>query len=69
MQAEEDAAALRAELNSIQQQAINSNLGGMASMGNSMGPVQALEEELANLRSKLEVVVYLKEYCDFCLCC
>lgn len=59
--AEEDAAALRAELNSIQQQAINSStLGGMASMGNPMGPVQAFEEELANLRSKLELESQLR---------
>jgi len=53
--AEEDAAALRAELNSMQQQEINSSaLGGIASMGNQMSPVQAFEEELVNLRSKLE---------------
>lgn len=59
--AEEDAAALRAEVNSIQQQSINSSaLGGMASMGNPMGPLQAFEEELANLRSKLELESQLR---------
>ncbi|GAB4824455.1 hypothetical protein Ancab_007341 [Ancistrocladus abbreviatus] len=52
--AEEDAAALRAELNSIQQQTMNSTLGGMASMGSSPDQVLALEKELVNLKSQLE---------------
>lgn len=52
--AEEDAASLRAELNSMQQQAMNGNVGAMASMGNSPDHIRSLEMETANLRSELE---------------
>ncbi|KAK6927023.1 hypothetical protein RJ641_008742 [Dillenia turbinata] len=52
--AEEDAAALRAELNSIQQQGMTGPLGGIASMGNLTDQMQAMEKELASLKSQLE---------------
>ncbi|KAA8543822.1 hypothetical protein F0562_022001 [Nyssa sinensis] len=52
--AEEDAAALRAELNSLQQQAMSGSLAGMISMGNSPDHIQSIEKELANLKSQLE---------------
>lgn len=52
--AEEDAAALRAELNSIQQQAMMGTLGSITSMGNSPDHIQALERELASLKSQLQ---------------
>lgn len=44
---------MRAELNSIQQQAMNS-LGGISSIGNSPD-IQALEKELASLRTEFQV--------------
>ncbi|XP_040993993.1 paramyosin isoform X2 [Juglans microcarpa x Juglans regia] len=50
--AEEDASALRAELNSIQQQAINP-LGGISSIGNSPD-IQTLEKELASLKTEFQ---------------
>ncbi|KAJ9698522.1 hypothetical protein PVL29_007546 [Vitis rotundifolia] len=52
--AEEDAAALRAELNSIQQQAMMGTLGSITSMGNSPDHIQTLERELASLKSQLQ---------------
>ncbi|KAJ8750514.1 hypothetical protein K2173_015665 [Erythroxylum novogranatense] len=52
--AEEDAAALRAELNLIQQQAMNNPISGMASMGIGLDQVQSLEKELATLKSELQ---------------
>lgn len=52
--AEEDAAALRAELNSMQQQAMNGSVGAVASVGNSPDHMHALEKEIAYLRSELE---------------
>ncbi|XVE59325.1 hypothetical protein DITRI_Ditri05aG0036800 [Diplodiscus trichospermus] len=52
--AEEDAAALRAELNSMQQQAMSSAFDGINAMGNSPDQVQALEKELARLKSELQ---------------
>ena len=54
-QAEEDAAALRAELNMLQQQAISGSLGSVSSMANSHDQLQALETEVTNLKSQLEV--------------
>ncbi|KAF2291720.1 hypothetical protein GH714_035334 [Hevea brasiliensis] len=60
--AEEAAAALRAELNSIQQQAMNSNiLGGIASVGISPDQVQSLEKELASLKSNLQQESLLRQ--------
>ncbi|KAI3830042.1 hypothetical protein L1987_04174 [Smallanthus sonchifolius] len=52
--AEEDAAALRAELNSLQQQAISGDLGDIASRGGPPDHMQAIEKELADLKSQLE---------------
>lgn len=52
--AEEDAAALRAELNSLQQQAMSGQLGCPPSMGYPSDHMQAMEKELANLKSRLE---------------
>ncbi|KAF9675399.1 hypothetical protein SADUNF_Sadunf09G0028400 [Salix dunnii] len=54
--AEEDAAALRAELNSMQQQAMTNQFGGISSMGISHDQVQSLEKELAGLKSELQQV-------------
>lgn len=52
--AEEDAAALRAELNSLQQQAISGDLGAITSKGGPPDHMQAIEKELADLKSQLE---------------
>ncbi|GAA0172478.1 hypothetical protein LIER_26298 [Lithospermum erythrorhizon] len=52
--AEEDAAALRAELNSLQQQAMSGQGTGIASLGYSSDHMLAMEKELANLKSHLE---------------
>lgn len=52
--AEEDAAALRAELNSLQQQAISGDVGGFTSMGGPPDHLQAMEKELADLKIQLE---------------
>ncbi|KAF2311906.1 hypothetical protein GH714_027293 [Hevea brasiliensis] len=60
--AEEDAAALRAELNSIQQQAMSNNiLSGMTSVGISPDQVQNLEKELAGLKSNLQQESLLRQ--------
>ncbi|XP_010262646.1 PREDICTED: tropomyosin isoform X2 [Nelumbo nucifera] len=52
--AEEDAAALRAELNSLQQQAMMNPLGSIPLMDNSSNHMQAMETELTNLKSELQ---------------
>ncbi|WRX32213.1 hypothetical protein QQP08_025952 [Theobroma cacao] len=52
--AEEDAAALRAELNAMQQQAMSSAFGGINTMGSSPDQLQALEKELTRLKSELQ---------------
>ncbi|KAI3526173.1 hypothetical protein L1887_05416 [Cichorium endivia] len=52
--AEEDAAALRSELNSLQQQAISGDVGGFTSMGGPPDHLQAMEKELADLKTQLE---------------
>ncbi|KAK9176134.1 hypothetical protein WN944_028147 [Citrus x changshan-huyou] len=59
--AEEDAAALRAELNSLQQQAMDGSLGGISSMGISPDHVQTLEKELATLKSQLQQESQLRQ--------
>ncbi|XP_065879955.1 uncharacterized protein [Euphorbia lathyris] len=59
--AEEDAAALRAELNMIQQQAMSNPLGGMNSFGISLDQVPSLEKELANLKSQLQQESLLRQ--------
>ncbi|GKV32964.1 hypothetical protein SLEP1_g41524 [Rubroshorea leprosula] len=59
--AEEDAAALRAELNSLQQQALGGPLGGINFMGNSSDQIQALEKELAALKFELQQESVLRQ--------
>lgn len=54
-QAEEDAAAIRAELNALQQQAMHNPSGGINATGYSLDQMQLMEQELSSLRSKLEV--------------
>ncbi|GJY08585.1 hypothetical protein Tco_0375639 [Tanacetum coccineum] len=50
----EDAAALRAKLNSLQQQEISSDLGAITSKGGPLDHMQASEKELVVLKSPLE---------------
>ncbi|KAL5709446.1 hypothetical protein ACHQM5_020134 [Ranunculus cassubicifolius] len=57
---EEDAAALRAELNSIQQQAIMNPLGSGMPMGISPDHLQGMDKELANLKSELQQETLLR---------
>ncbi|XP_068309611.1 uncharacterized protein [Pyrus communis] len=52
--AEEDTAALRAELNMLQQQAMSGSLGAMNSISNSPDQIQMLEKESASLKSALQ---------------
>ncbi|KAL6967591.1 hypothetical protein U1Q18_033400 [Sarracenia purpurea var. burkii] len=59
--AEEDAAALRAELNSLQQQAMSGALGGITTMGISPDHLQSMEKELAILKSQLEQESLLRQ--------
>ncbi|GFP94030.1 hypothetical protein PHJA_001547400 [Phtheirospermum japonicum] len=60
--AEEDAAALRAELYSLQQQAMHNPPGDMATTtGYPVDQIQAMEKELSNLRSKLEQESLLRQ--------
>ncbi|KAJ6385054.1 hypothetical protein OIU77_028286 [Salix suchowensis] len=59
--AEEDAAALRAELNSMQQQAMTNQFVGISSMGISHDQVQSLEKELAGLKSELQQASLLRQ--------
>ncbi|GAB2274415.1 hypothetical protein Dimus_009183 [Dionaea muscipula] len=60
--AEEDAASLRVELNSIQQQTLNGAIGGMASMGSPQDRIVALEKELATLKSEFEKESQLRQH-------
>ncbi|CAN1846644.1 hypothetical protein LINPERHAP1_LOCUS38286, partial [Linum perenne] len=52
--AEEDAAALRAELNSMQRQTMSNSLIGMTSMGISPEQLQSLEKELTSVKFDLQ---------------
>ncbi|XP_057727633.1 uncharacterized protein LOC130943669 [Arachis stenosperma] len=52
--AEEDAAALRAELNSIQQQSMTSPVNAISPLGPPPDQLQILEKELAGLRLQLQ---------------
>ncbi|XP_031385097.1 calponin homology domain-containing protein DDB_G0272472 isoform X2 [Punica granatum] len=52
--AEEDAASLRAELNSIQQAAMSGQFGGASPLGTSPDHLQALEKEIARLKAILQ---------------
>ncbi|KAJ6948154.1 WEB family protein [Populus alba x Populus x berolinensis] len=55
--AEEDAAVLREELNSMQRQAMSNHPGGISSMSVSHDQVQSLEKELAGLKSEFQSVM------------
>ncbi|XP_055812862.1 uncharacterized protein LOC129882540 isoform X2 [Solanum dulcamara] len=59
--AEEDAASLRAEINSLQQQAMTGPLSGLTSMNFPPDHMHAMEKELANLKSQLEQVTLLRQ--------
>ncbi|KAL3850636.1 hypothetical protein ACJIZ3_012518 [Penstemon smallii] len=59
--AEEDAAALRAELNSLQQQAMGSPRVGISATEYSADQMHAIEKQLSNLRSQLEQVSMLRQ--------
>ncbi|WMV45974.1 hypothetical protein MTR67_039359, partial [Solanum verrucosum] len=59
--AEEDAGSLRAELNSLQQQAMTGPVSGLTSMIFPPDHMQAMEKELANLKSQLEQVTLLTQ--------
>ncbi|KAL7082074.1 hypothetical protein ACP275_14G077700 [Erythranthe tilingii] len=59
--AEEDAAALRAELNSLHQQAMSNTPAGINATGYSVDQMQAIEKELSNLRSNLEQESILRQ--------
>ncbi|XP_073137583.1 uncharacterized protein [Henckelia pumila] len=58
--AEEDAAALRAELNSLQQQTMSGLSGGFTAGGFSTDQMQAMEKELSDLKSQLEQMSMLR---------
>ncbi|KAK9158894.1 hypothetical protein Scep_005468 [Stephania cephalantha] len=58
---EEHAAALSAELNSLQQQATISPFSAIPSMGNSPDHLKALEKEIADLKSNLQQESALRE--------
>ena len=55
LQAEEDAAALRAELSSIQQQEMRSHYNDVASMDRASDIQSLLETEILELKSQLQV--------------
>ncbi|CAK7331420.1 unnamed protein product [Dovyalis caffra] len=59
--AEEDAAALRAELNTMQQQAMTNQFGGISSISISHDQVQSLEKELTGLKTELQQVSLLRQ--------
>ncbi|XP_062085050.1 autophagy-related protein 23 [Humulus lupulus] len=59
--AEEDAAALRAELNLIQQQSMSGLLSGVNSIVNPLDQMQALEKELSTLKSELQQESLLRQ--------
>ncbi|CAN8301372.1 unnamed protein product [Cochlearia groenlandica] len=59
--AEEDAASLRAELNSIQQQAMGSSFVGASPMGAPPDQLTLLEKEMASLQLKLQKESMLRQ--------
>lgn len=67
LQAEEDAAALRAELNLVQQQAMTSAVGTMSLPGIPPEQIQKLENELTSLRSELQVTLCYRHLLTFFL--
>ncbi|KAM0953371.1 hypothetical protein DsansV1_C02g0023381 [Dioscorea sansibarensis] len=52
--AEEDAAALRAELSALQQQGFGNSFGGFSSTGKSAEDIAAMEKEIADLKLVLQ---------------
>ncbi|KAI3942915.1 hypothetical protein MKW92_042522 [Papaver armeniacum] len=58
---EEQAEALRAELNSLQQQAMMNPTGIISPMGSSPDHIQALETDIANLKSELQQESLLRQ--------
>lgn len=58
---EEQAEALRAELNSLQQQAMMNPAGIISPMGSSPDHIQALETDIANLKSELQQESLLRQ--------
>ncbi|XP_023532240.1 tropomyosin [Cucurbita pepo subsp. pepo] len=59
--AEEDAAALRAELNSIQQQAMSGSFAGITPTANPLDQMQNLEKEVSKLNAELQKVSILRQ--------
>ncbi|CAK9314537.1 unnamed protein product [Citrullus colocynthis] len=58
--AEEDAAALRAELNSLQQQAMSGSFAGTTPTANPLDQMQNLEKEISKLNSELQNMSILR---------
>ncbi|KAL5973469.1 hypothetical protein ACLOJK_030120 [Asimina triloba] len=59
--AEEDAASLRAELNSLQHQVMGNPFGSIPPIGNSPGHIQAMEGEISNLKNELQKESLLRQ--------
>ncbi|XP_022946938.1 tropomyosin [Cucurbita moschata] len=59
--AEEDAAALRAELNSIQQQAMSGSFAGITPTANPLDQMQNLEKEVSKLNAELQKISILRQ--------
>ncbi|KAJ6803148.1 lamin-1 [Iris pallida] len=59
--AEEDAAALRAELNSLQQQVMGNPFGGGPSTKDLAENVVAMEQEIVDLKSKFQQESFLRQ--------
>lgn len=59
--AEEDAASLRAELNSVQRQTLDDTIVSMPTIGASRDHIQALEKELINIKSELQKESQLRQ--------
>ncbi|XP_052210309.1 uncharacterized protein LOC127813389 isoform X2 [Diospyros lotus] len=59
--AEEDAAALRAELNLLQQQGMSGHSSGIPTMGIPLDNMQSMEKELASLKSQLQQELLLRQ--------
>ncbi|KAL0537264.1 hypothetical protein IC582_026240 [Cucumis melo] len=59
--AEEDAAALRAELNSVQQQATSGSFAGTTPTTNPFDQMQDLEKEISKLNSELQKMSILRQ--------
>lgn len=64
--AEEDAAAFRAELNSLQQQNIGNIFGNIPSTNKSEEQIISLEKEIMDLKSELQVTLIFWACCLSC---